>query len=251
MRLALVAAAACVALFGAGAYAAAPGPSPAIAAALADPARPAEDKAKDEGRKAAEILAFSGVKAGDKVADVYPGGGYFTRIFAAAVGPKGVVYMFVPAQLESSRGKPVDGAKALAAGYKNVQVLVQPTADFKPAEKLDVVFNSQFYHDEYNPTYGGPDIGKVNKAVFDTLKPGGLYIVIDHSAPAGAGITTIATTHRIEESAAKSALQAAGFQLVSESQMLRNPDDKRDLNVFQPAIRGKTDQFVLRFKKPG
>ena len=120
----------------------------------------------------------------------------------------------------------------------------------KAPEPLDVVFNSQFYHDEHNPAFGGPDIARINKAVFDALKPGGVYIVIDHSAPAGTGVRDIATTHRIDEAAAKAELTAAGFKLEAESQILRNPADERTLNVFNPAVRGKTDQFMLRLRKP-
>jgi len=246
MRLALIAAAAFCTLASVGAYAAAP----AVSSALDDAARPAADKARDAERKAAEVLAFSEVKPGDKVADIYPGGGYFTRLFAASVGANGKVYMFVPAQVVDSRAKPVDSANAVKAGYQNVEVLVQKTAEFKPPEKLDIVFSSQFYHDMYSPTYGGAPIAAINKAVFDALKPGGLYVIVDHSAPDGSGLRDVGTTHRIDEAAAKKDLTAAGFQLVGESQMLRNPEDKRDINVFQPAIRGKTDQFVLKFRKP-
>jgi predicted methyltransferase len=251
MRLAQSFAAACAAalIVTGGAHAAAP--SPAVTAALADASRPAADKARDAERRSAEVAAFSGVKAGDKVADIWPGGGYYTRIFAALAGPGGHVYMFIPTEAANRRPQTVDNAKALAGGYRNVSVTVQKTAEFAPPEKLDVVFNFQFYHDMYIPDYGGPDIARINKAVFDSLKPGGLYIVIDHAAPNGSGVRDVNTAHRIDEAAARQALQAAGFQLVEESQMLRNPADRRDLNVFNPEIRGKTDQFVLKFRKPG
>jgi predicted methyltransferase len=249
VRLAIFSAAAGAAalLFSAQAMGAA---APGVAAALADASRPAADKARDAERKSAEVTAFSAIKAGDKVADIWPGGGYYTRIFSALTGPAGHVYMFIPTEAANRRAQIVDGAKALAAGYKNVSVVVQKTSEFAAPEKLDVVFNSQFYHDMYIPDYGGPDIAKTNKAVFDSLKPGGLYIVIDHAAPNGSGVRDVNTAHRIDEAAAKQALLAAGFQLVEESQMLRNPADKRDLNVFNPEIRGKTDQFVLKFRKP-
>ncbi len=252
MRLALglAAASACLALAAGTAIAVAHAAAPA--AALADPARPETDRARDADRKSAEVLAFSQVKAGDKVADIFPGGGYYTRIFAAAVGPKGQVYMTLPSEVlvAEARFKPEDTAKAVAAAYKNVQVITPPIMALKAPEPLDVVFNSQFYHDEHNPAFGGPDIARINKAVFDALKPGGLYIVIDHSAPAGTALRDIATTHRIDEAAAKAELIAAGFKLEAESQVLRNPADDRSLNVFAPPVRGKTDQFMLRLRKP-
>ena len=251
LTLGLAAASACLALAAGAAITVAHAAAP-VAAALADPARPDTDRARDADRKSAEVLAFSEVKAGDKVADIFPGGGYYTRIFAAAVGAKGQVYMTIPSEVlvAEARFKPADTAKAVAAAYKNVQVIPPPITALKAPEPLDVVFNSQFYHDEHNPAFGGPDIAKINKAVFDALKPGGLYIVIDHSAPANTALRDIATTHRIDEAAAKAELIAAGFKLEAESQILRNPADQRTLNVFNPEIRGKTDQFMLRLRKP-
>jgi predicted methyltransferase len=121
---------------------------------------------------------------------------------------------------------------------------------------LDVIFNSQFYHDLYNPEYGAAGGGqagvdRVNKAMFDALKPGGVLIIIDHAGRPGTGSAEFNTLHRIEESAAKSAILKAGFVLAGESQVLRNPADPKTANVFDASIRGKTDQFVLKFRKPG
>ena len=130
MKLAIFSAATCAAalLFGAQAMAAAP--SPAITAALADASRPAADKARDAERKSAEVTAFSGIKAGDKVADIWPGGGYYTRIFSSLTGPSGHVYMFIPSEAANRRPQTVDGAKAFAGAYKNVSVVVQKTSEF-------------------------------------------------------------------------------------------------------------------------
>lgn len=224
-------------------------PSPAVLAALADPARPAADKARDDARKAAEVVEFAQVKPGDKVADLFPGSGYFTRIFAKVVGPQGVVYGAV-----GKNGKENDPLAANPA-FPNIKVNIQPWDEFGPPDKLDVVFNSQFYHDLFNPEFdpptGGPEaLAKVNKAIFNALKPGGVYVVIDHAGAPGTGYTQMNTLHRIEESVVKDELKQAGFVLEAESDVLRNPADPRTAIVFDPSIRGKTDQFMLRFRKP-
>jgi len=234
----------------AGAVMAADAPvSKAVMAALADPARSAEDRAKDENRKAAQVATFAEVKPGDKVADLFPGSGYFTRIFSKIVGPKGVVYGVV--------SKADKGSDALGSdpAFPNVKIAAQPWELFNPPQKLDVVFNSQFFHDLFNPEYGaaggGPEgVAKVDKAIFDALKPGGVYIVIDHAGRPGTGYSEMNTLHRIEEPVVKKMLTDAGFVLDGESEILRNPADTRAMPVFDPSIRGKTDQFVLRFRKP-
>ncbi len=248
IRLTLLAACAAVSLAGAAPLAQA-APSPAIAAALADPARPAADKARDANRKAADVVAFAQIKPGDKVADVFPGAGYFTRIFAKVVGPNGRVY-----GVFGKTGKDSD-ALGSAPAFPNIKIAAQPWEKFAPPEKLDVIFNSQFYHDLYNPEYGatggGPEgVARVNKAVFDALKPGGVYIVIDHAGRPGTGYSEMNTLHRIEEPVVKKALTDAGFVLEAESDILRNPADPKSIPVFDPTIRGKTDQFMLRFRKP-
>ncbi len=223
-----------------------------VSAALSSKLRPAADVELDAGRHAAAILSLTDLKAGGKAADVFPGGGYYTRIFATMVGPKGKVYAVVPQEAAEKPYKPLEPMKALAAqaGYGHVVPFVQPMKAFDPPEKLDLVFISQFYHDMHNASYGGPDIAPVNKAVFNALKPGGVYLVIDHSAPDGSGLRDTNTTHRIDVEAIKTEVVAAGFVLEQTSEVLRNPDDPRTANVFTPAVRGKTDQFVLKFRKP-
>src|SRR5215469_11084904 len=246
LRILMLALAAGVALAAASATAA---PSPAVTAALADPARTPQEKARDEQRKAAAVVEFAQVKPGDKVADLFPGTGYFTHIFAKVVGPTGVVY-----GANSKTGvenNPLAGNPA----YPNVKVNIQDWDQFAPPEKLDVVFNSQFYHDLFNPQFdpptGGPEgLAKVNKAIFNALKPGGVYVVIDHAGRPGTGYSENNTLHRVEESVVKDELTKAGFVLEAESDVLRNPADPRDKIVFDPSIRGKTDQFMLRFRKP-
>lgn len=224
-------------------------PSPAVTAALADPARTPAEKARDDQRKAAEVVEFAQIKPGDKVADLFPGSGYFTHIFAKVVGPTGVVYA-----ANGANGKENDPLASNPA-FPNIKVNLQNWDQFAPPDKLDVVFNSQFYHDLFNPQFdpptGGPEaLAKVNKAIFNSLKPGGVYVVIDHAGRPGTGYSENNTLHRIEESVVKDELTKAGFVLEAESDVLRNPADPRDKMVFDPSIRGKTDQFMLRFRKP-
>lgn len=217
----------------------------AIARALAAPDRPAADRDQDARRRAAEILAFAEVQPGDRVADIYAGGGYFTRAFAKAVGPGGKVYAVF------SRESPQAQALTGAPGFANVAVIARPWAEFAAPEPLDLVFNSQFYHDLYNPQYGGAGGAPAhNRAVFAALKPGGVYLIVDHAAPDGTGTRDHATTHRIDEAAVKRDVAAAGFVFEGSSPILRNPQDDRTANVFDPSIRGRTDQFVLKFRKP-
>ncbi|HTT82119.1 MAG TPA: class I SAM-dependent methyltransferase [Rhizomicrobium sp.] len=223
-----------------------------IAAAVADTARPEADRDRDANRKPAECLAFAGVKPGDKVADLIPGGGYFTRLFSVAVGPKGYVYAYLPSDLDAHLKKP-SPVFAIAADphYPNVSVIHAPVAKFVAPEKLDIVWTSQNYHDLHDKFFGPADVPAVNKAIYDALKPGGIYIVLDHAAEPGSGLRDTDTLHRIDEAAVKKEVEAAGFKLVGESPILRNPLDPHTAKVFDPAIRGKTDQFILKFRKPG
>jgi len=223
-----------------------------VTAAVADTGRPDEDRQRDANRKPGELLVFAGVKPGTKIVDMIPGGGYFTRIFAKAVGDKGYVYAYQPSDLDALRQKrnlPTDISKNFAA-YPNVSVIHAPIAKLVTPEKVDIVWTSLNYHDLHDSFFGPADINAVNKAVYDSLKPGGVYIVIDHAAPNGSGLSDTETLHRIDEAAVKKEVEAAGFKLAGESSILRNPSDDRTTKVFDSAIRGKTDQFVLKFRKP-
>lgn len=222
-------------------------PSAAVVAAVADSGRPDADKQRDAARKPAEIVDFAGVKPGDKVAEMIPGGGYYTRILAKTVGPQGHVYLLVPTFFTQRPGG-LDGVNALAAAYPNVSVVVGDLNAINLPEKVDLVWTTENYHDMHNGPTANP--GAVNKAAFDALKPGGIYFVEDHNAAAGAGASVASTLHRIEAATAISEVEASGFKLDATSDLLKNPADTHDKPVFDTSIRGESDKFAARFRKP-
>lgn len=226
----------------------------ALAQALTDPARPADQVALDALRKPAEVIAFAGVKRGDRVADFMPGNGYFTRILSRVVGSEGRVYAFLAAQqLANCSPDETAGTRALEKDvrYTNVRVLIDAADRFAAPEPLDVVWMSLGYHDLHDSFMRPLDIGALNAAVFRALKPGGIYLVIDHAAAAGSGLRDTETLHRIDPQTLVAEVTAAGFVLEAQSAVLRNPADSHLLKVFDPAIRHQTDQVILRFRKPG
>lgn len=219
---------------------------------VADPSRPAVDRERDGARRPAEILAFSGVQPGWRVGEYMPGAGYFTRLLARAVGPEGRVWAYQPSEIVRLRPAYLDEIQAAAAepGMEHVEVVSEPTAQFGAPEALDLVFTALNYHDLYGP-FASEGVGAAfDRAVFEALRPGGVYVVVDHSAIDGTGLTGAGDLHRIERQAVIEAVTAAGFVLDTESDLLRNPEDPRTANVFDESIRGRTDQFVLRFVKP-
>ena len=220
------------------------------ASVLADPARPQADRDRDAARKPAEILAFAGVAPGMTVLDAIPGSGYFTRLLAGAVGPQGKVYAYVPTEIAEKYNSRAT-AQALAAAYPNVEYASDPLRQRSPYAFADVVFTAQNYHDFHTPLFGPPAVAEVNAAIRSVLKPGGLYVIIDHAAQAGSGVRDANTLHRIDEAAVIAEVTAAGFEFAGRSEVLRNPADPRTANVFDPSIRGRTDQFALKFRKTG
>jgi predicted methyltransferase len=225
----------------------------AIAAAVADPARPQADRDRDADRKPAECIAFAGLAPGQRIADLLPGGGYFTRIFSGVVGPKGQVFAVAPPKrpdAPADRPEPAAAVRAIAADahYKNVTVSVEKVAELKLPEKLDMVWTSQNYHDVHNVK--DIDVGAFNKAVFESLKPGGIYIVIDHAAEKGAGFTATSTLHRSDPDAVKTEVMAAGFEFVGLSDVIASPADDHKTAVFEKDLHDKTDRYVLKFRKP-
>jgi predicted methyltransferase len=224
--------------------------SPAVAAAVADKGRDA-DRDADARRHPGEVISFSGVKAGDKVVDLIPGSGYFTKIFSKVVGPKGHVYMIWPNEYaKEAQPDPVKNADLAKTGYPNTSVILQPGAAFATPEPVDLVFTVQNYHDYPDKFMGRIDPSVFNQAVYRALKPGGLFIVIDHSAAAGHGLGDTETMHRIERAQVMKEASAAGFRLVGESKVLLNRTDPMNVPVFDPKVRFRTSQFALKFRKP-
>jgi len=242
--------AACAAALAAAALAAAPAVKPYVAAAVADPGR-AADKDADARRHPAEVISFSGAKPGDKVVDLIPGSGYFTKVFSKIVGPKGHVYMIWPNEYaKEAQPDPVKNADLAKAGYPNTSVILQPGAAFATPEPVDLVFTVQNYHDYPDKFMGDIDPMILNRAVYKALKPGGVFLVVDHTAEAGSGMRDTDTLHRIDPAIVKQQVTAAGFVFAGESNVLRNKDDDLKKVVFQKSIRGHTDQFVFKFVKP-
>jgi predicted methyltransferase len=227
---------------------AAPDAAPDYAALVAAADRDAADKKDDAGRKPVAMLTFLDVRPGQKVAEIGAGGGYTTELLARAVGPTGTVYgvnnkmvveKFVKKPWADRLAKPVN---------KNVVRVDREFDDPLPPEarNLDLVVNNLFYHDTY---WLKTNRRKMNAAILKALRPGGAYVIIDHSAAAGHGSKDTESLHRVEESLVRKEVLAAGFKAGPTSDFLRNPDDKRDVTVFDKAIRGNTDRFALKFLK--
>ena len=250
MKLKLMAAAAAVALAGGVVAVGAAEMIPSnIAAAVANPGRPAADTARDAARKPAEVLAFAHVKPGETVLELIPGGGYFTRLLSGAVGPTGHVTEAVPLRGGADMKASSNGVAA-DPNFTNVsEVAFTPTA-VTTAGPVDLVWTSQNYHD-LHLTVLNLDVVGLDKQIYAALKPGGVFFIEDHADKAGTGISDVNTLHRIDEAFVKQEVESVGFKLVGESEILRNPADDHSLKVFDPAIRGHTDQFLLKFKKPG
>jgi predicted methyltransferase len=224
-----------------------------LAAAIADPGRPSTDTERDLNRKPAETLEFAGIAPGQQIAELLPGAGYFTRIMSKAVGPSGHIYALIPAPSPDAPANTPDFAariKAVAANpdYGNVSVVSQPFGQLKTPVPVDLVWTSQNYHDLHN--FPGLDITVFNQMVFEALKPGGVYFILDHASEPGAGAGVTSTLHRIDPETVKREVLAAGFVFVGSSSLLKQSSDPHTAKVFDPSIRGRTDQFILKFKKP-
>jgi len=223
-------------------------------AAVADKGRPEADSKRDADRKPAEMLEFAGVKQGQTVVDMIPGGGYFTRIFSKAVGPKGTVYAVggqprPPADPAKPPPPPAQDTIAADPAYSNVKSVHVPLVNgIVIPTKADIVWTAQNYHDANN--IPNVDMLKFDKAVYDALKPGGVFIVLDHAAAAGTPLDPQDKLHRIDPAIVKKQVEAAGFKFEGESKVLANPADDHTKPVFDPAIRGHTDQFIYKFRKP-
>ncbi len=216
--------------------------------AVADKNRPAADVARDADRKPVDMLNFAQVTHGKKVVDFIAGGGYFTRLFAIAVKPGGSVVAIIPKQIADREPKIVVNMQSIVDEPAYGNVTMAAGLDEPSVAGADVVWTSQNYHDLHN--FPAPVVAGANAAVFAALKSGGYYVIIDHMAAAGAPADVTKTLHRIDPAVVKAEVVAAGFVFDGESKALANPADDHTKAVFDPSIRGKTDQFAYRFKKP-
>jgi predicted methyltransferase len=226
-----------------------------LAAAVAAPGRPADAIALDAVRRPAEVLRFLGLRRGDRVLDYFTGTGYYAEIMARAVGPQGLVVGWNSSAFASNER--VRGALAELRGRnRNTAFYGTPaTAIAFPEESFDFIMLHLVYHDAYweSAQYRLPriDPNTVVQAVWRAVRPGGTVAVIDHVAPAGGDTRAVVEArHRIDPAVVRAGFERAGFVLEAQSEMLRNPDDDYTVNVFDPAIRGRTDRFVYRFRRP-
>jgi len=207
-----------------------------------------------DSSKLVELSQFARVHAGSTVMDVWPGSGDWTRLFSDIVGPEGRVYSFVPAELAHFKSDPVGHMRALAKepGRENVQVI---SADLvalpESSQSADVVWLHLFYHDLHTALIQarGATPAGFNRAVYERLKPGGFYVIVDHVAVAGTGASRAESLHRIEPAVVREEVETAGFVLDAESTTLANKDDPHSTKVFDPSIKGETDRFAYRFVK--
>ena len=226
---------------------------PVYAAALASPDRFAKDKERDAARKPDQVFEFLGVKPGMAVLDVFAGGGFNSEYASVLVGPKGRDTAFNPTAFESYVKDEV-AARYTPGRLANVTQLWQPMAEFSvPAARFDAAIMVQNYHDVYwvDDKIGWPKVDgpKMLATIKAALKKGGVFGIVDHSATVGSGTSAAQQLHRIEKAAVIKDLEAAGFKYEGESPVLANPADDLTKGVFDPAVRGKTDQFVLKFRK--
>jgi predicted methyltransferase len=227
-------------------------------AAVNDIARTEADRESDANRKPGDLLAFAQIDPGETVGDYIMGGGYVTRLLAMAVGANGRVFAFQPTEFIDFRPEYAAEQDATITPYGDTEgnpVRVLPlrasiAEPGFPAGELDTIITVMNFHDLYLEPMPEGTAEKALAALFTALKPGGKLVVVDHRAADGSGTEAANTLHRIDEQAAIEAITAAGFRLEEESDLYARPDDPRDANVFDEAIRGRTDQFALRFVKP-
>ena len=220
-----------------------------IQAAVADSHRPEADTKRDADRQALDMLANSGIKQGDAVAELIPAGGYSTRLLSAAVGPNGHIYSINLATLNDNIKAQINAVTRDPA-YANVTVLNEDFEHLTVPERVDMVWTAQNYHDFQNPGMFHADTAAMDRAIYAALKPGGLFVVIDHAAAAGSGIRDSGSLHRIDPDVVKKEAMAAGFKLVGEYKVLGNPSDDHTRRVTGPGgIADKSDKFYLKFQK--
>lgn len=224
-----------------------PATAAAIAAAVADPTRLEAQVGRDEARRPADVLAFSQIGPGDAVLDLEAGAGYYTRMLSNLVGPEGRVHAVSSTFVAETYPQAVEAIAAFAADAGNVTTQTAAFDALEFDQTYDAAVMVLFYHDTAWIPY---DRAVMNQQIFDALEPGGTFLVIDHHAPEGSGVDNANTTHRIESSVVMEEILAAGFEFEAESDALAHPEDDRMANVFDESIRGQTDRFIYRFRRP-
>jgi len=248
-----------------------------ITLAVMNPDRPEADRVRDVLRKPALSVAFAGLAPGETVVDFIPGGGYFTRIFSNVVGPTGHVYAVVPSEMVFGRRPgPPPGASQRAPDergtqvpnttdgavlsqyllqqmdpqgqFKNVTFLVESDASMSVPVPVDLVWTSRNYHDLHNAAFGKPDMLKLDRSIYETLRPGGIFLVLDHATAPGMGFSQTDTLHRSDPVAVIAEVEQAGFKLIGRSYILANPADDHTQKVF--TMHDRTDQYILKFQRP-
>ncbi|HEX4533179.1 MAG TPA: hypothetical protein VH000_03030 [Rhizomicrobium sp.] len=217
-----------------------------VSKAVADSTRPKADTDRDAIRLPAQTIAFAGVKPGMVVAELFPGGGYFTRMLSGVVGPSGKIYGIENAKWDDGS----DAKVSSEPSHGNVSIQIVKFGEFNLPQPVDLFWITQNYHDLHIAKYGAVDMAAFNKHVFDSLKPGGTYFVLDHQANPGTSEADIAKLHRIEKAQVIREVTAAGFKLVGEGDFLHRANDDHTKPIFDKSIQGQTDQYALRFVKP-
>jgi predicted methyltransferase len=215
-----------------------------IRGAVESPQRPAEARARDFNRKPAETLTLAGIEPGGHVIEIASVGLYYTRMLVDAVGPEGRVEAFDMPYTERFAG---EASREFAAAHPTMSYNLEDYNEVELPQDVDVVFNVLYYHDLMPLNI---DVAAMNAKIYDALKPGGVYFIVDHKAEDGSGWRDAGTIHRIGVEVIREEVTAAGFELETESDLLANPDDDRTQMVFTPGVRGTTDQAVFVFRKP-
>lgn len=224
-----------------------PADEAAIAAAVADPTRLEAQVGRDAARQPAAVLAFSQIGPGDSVLDLEAGAGYYTRMLSNLVGPEGRVHAVSSTFVAETYPQAVEAIAEFEATAGNVTTQTAAFDELTFDQTYDAAVMVLFYHDTAWIPY---DRAVMNQQIFDALEPGGTFLVIDHHAPEGSGVENANTTHRIESSVVMEEVLAAGFEFDGESDALAHPEDDRTANVFDENIRGLTDRFIYRFRRP-
>ena len=221
-----------------------------VTAALADAARPADQRARDAARHPGKLLEFARIQSGNTVVDFVMGGGYWTHILAAYVGPKGTVYAFQPEEFVKFRAAYASEQDAAAQAHANVKPVRTAFGAPEIPGPVDAIITVQNYHDMHLKPFPADTAAKANARLFSVLKPGGTLVVVDHAAAAGSGLEAPNALHRVDPAIVRQELEAAGFRFDGELDAWRNAEDPHTASAFDASIRGKTDQFAYRFKKP-